>query len=128
MRSHPVLSRVIVSTPLVSRWIERYQAFAETYGRLDHALTTELGISLPQTHALIFLDAHGPAGNGEVGHFVRRQAQSMTGLMDRCIARKWVAKKAHPKDRRVVVLSITAKGRDMLARALPVMERVLGGS
>jgi DNA-binding MarR family transcriptional regulator len=117
-----------ISTPLVTRWVERYQAFAETYGRLDHALRTELDISVSQAHALIFLDAHGPAGNSEVGHFLRRQAQSMTGLMDRCIARKWVAKKAHPKDRRVVVLSITAKGGDMLARALAVMERVLGES
>jgi DNA-binding MarR family transcriptional regulator len=117
-----------ISTPLVTRWIKRYQAFAGTYGRLDHALTTELGISLPQAHVLIFLDAHGPARSGEVGHFLRRQAQSMTGLMDRCIARKLVAKKAHPKDRRAVVLSITAKGRDMLPRALAVMERVLGES
>ena len=117
-----------ISTPLVTRWIRRYQAFAETYGRLDHALTTEVGISLPQAHALIFLDAHGPAGSGEVGRFLRRQAQTMTGLMDRAIARKWVAKKAHPKDRRAVVLSITTKGRDMLARALAVMERVLGES
>jgi DNA-binding MarR family transcriptional regulator len=117
-----------ISTPLVTRWVERYQEFAETFARLDHALTTELGISLPQTHALIFLNAHGPASNSEVGRFLRRQAQSMTGLMDRCIARKWVAKKAHPKDRRAVVLSISAKGRDMLTRALAVTERVLGES
>jgi DNA-binding MarR family transcriptional regulator len=109
----------------VTKWVGHYQRFAEEFGRLDRALTTELGISLPQAHALIFLDGHGPAGNSEVGHFLRRQAQTMTGLMDRCIAAGWVAKAAHPEDRRSVVLSITPKGGEMLKKALAVMEEVL---
>lgn len=111
----------------IEDWLKRYQAFSETEGRLENALVTTAGISLPQVHALLFLAEHGPASNSEVGRFLRRQAQSMTGLMDRLIAHKYVGKKAHPKDRRAVVLSMTPKGWAKLLAVLPIMEETLNG-
>jgi DNA-binding MarR family transcriptional regulator len=123
---------VTTETPFVrpkaiDDWLKRYQAFSETEGRLENALVTAAGITLPQVHALLFLAEHGPAKNSDVGRFLRRQAQSMTGLMDRLIARKYVGKKADHKDRRAVVLSITTKGWEKLRAVLPIMEEALDG-
>jgi DNA-binding MarR family transcriptional regulator len=120
-------TETFVRPKAIDEWLKRYQAFSETYGRVENALVTQAGITLPQVHALLFLAEHGPAKNNDIGRFLRRQAQSMTGLMDRLIAHKYVGKKADWRDRRAVVLSITAKGQEKLQAVLPIMEEALNG-
>lgn len=106
-------------------WLTLQQGHATMYARLDKALTTEQGISLAQVHTLICLQAKGPCAQATVASELRRQAQTLTMLLDRLEARKLAKRSQHPKDRRAHLVSITPAGQKALTEALPLMDKIL---
>lgn len=109
----------------VTDWLTLQQAHATIYYRLDHELTTGPGLSLPQVHTLIYLRAEGPCAQVRVVSELRRQAQTMTQVLDRLERRGFAKRGRHPTDRRANLVWITPAGEEALAEALPIMGAVL---
>jgi len=62
-----------------------------------------------------------------LAHALGMRSSSVTGLADRLEARGLITRRAHPTDRRAVVLQATRRGRAVVNRALgPLLEQLLG--
>ena len=61
-----------------------------------------------------------------LAHALGMRSSSVTGLADRLEARGLITRRAHPSDRRSVVLEATRRGRAVVNRAIgPLLEQLL---
>jgi DNA-binding MarR family transcriptional regulator len=86
-----------------------------------HGLTPTEFVALIRT-------ANGDRVTGaHLAHALGMRSSSVTGLADRLEARGLIERRAHPSDRRSVVLQATHRGRAVVNRAIgPLLERLLG--
>ncbi len=95
-------------------------------GRLLETVRPGLGISqVLVLHALDRAPAHG-APMGELADEVGVTVPTTTGLVGRLARDGLVERRAHPQDRRVVLVALTSEGRDVLRRAGAYLAEVLG--
>src|SRR3972149_1933862 len=105
-------------------WITLYQAYNAVFKVNEMALLPQ-GISLPQLHLLALLSyADRPLSTGEIARAMVKAAQSITGLVDRLVARKMVRTKGDPKDRRRTLVVLTDVGRAKLQESWPIANQV----
>jgi len=71
-------------------------------------------ISFPQFVALQYLNLRSPCRMSEMAEHLSVRMASATGMADRMIRAGYVRRLAEPKDRRVVKIAITPKGKRML--------------
>lgn len=71
-------------------------------------------LSLPQFMLLHHLHRHGPARSGEVARNLRVSQGVVTRMVDRLVEKGLVARSRDPDDRRVVLLSPTARGKRLV--------------
>jgi DNA-binding MarR family transcriptional regulator len=112
----------------VADWVLFYRGYSSVYTALDRALVTQTELSAPQALVLLHLGERGPVRNTDLAAFMQRQAQSLTGLIDRLEAKKLVKRSPFPGDRRAIRLSITPAGQKAVSAAVPVMDEVLQAS
>ena len=74
----------------------------------------EPGLSDTQLAALAALERHATMSPGELAEHEKVQPPSMTRVIAALEARRLVTRMAHPTDRRQVVLTVTAEGRDLV--------------
>jgi DNA-binding MarR family transcriptional regulator len=93
--------------------------------RTEDALK-EHGITGTQYNVLRILRGAGPAGLacGAIGERMLTRESDMTRLIDRMLALKLVERTRHEGDRRVVVTTLTEKGRQLLTTLDPVVKEV----
>lgn len=72
-------------------------------------------ISQPQFWAMEYLSRKGDCLMSELADFLHISRPAATGLIDRLIAQKLVARHADPKDRRTVHINITPRGKKIVA-------------
>ncbi|MBV9942337.1 MAG: MarR family transcriptional regulator [Solirubrobacterales bacterium] len=86
----------------------------------EHGLTSTEFVALIRT-------ADGDRMTGaHLAHALGMRSSSVTGLADRLEARGLITRRAHPSDRRSVVLQATRSGRAVVNRALgPLLEQLL---
>jgi len=79
----------------------------------------EHGISIPQLLCLNFLNEQEifQASHKEIKNFLKLNASTVTGLISRLESKGLVARLPKRNDRRVGLISITAKGVDLLEKA-----------
>ena len=80
----------------------------------------ELGLTGAQADALTVLRQAGPLSLNELGDLVIAEAGHPSRLVDRLVEAGLVERRAADDDRRRVVLSLTARGRRIEARAAKI--------
>lgn len=76
----------------------------------------QFDLTVPQYHTLIYL-AHCPdeCKMSDLARATHQSAASLTGIVDRLLEKRLVARGRTREDRRQVVVSLTQVGRDLLA-------------
>ncbi len=86
--------------------------------RFSERAARECGIT-PQQHQLM-LGVAGFTGSGtatisEIAEFLQEKHNSVVGLVDRAVQSGLVERAEDPADRRVVIVSLTARGEEILS-------------
>jgi DNA-binding MarR family transcriptional regulator len=92
----------------VSRLARRLRVERIAQGSIAQALSDT------QLAALAALERHATMSPGELAEHEKVQPPSMTRVIAALEARRLVTRMAHPTDRRQVVLTVTAEGRDLV--------------
>jgi DNA-binding MarR family transcriptional regulator len=103
-------------------WARLTAAHARIADRLASALARSCGLSINDFEVLLRLDPVPPPGLrlGELRSVVRLTQPSLSREVARLEDRGWLDRADVPDDGRGVLVSITADGRDVLRRAVPV--------
>lgn len=80
-------------------------------------LMAEVDLEPRQFALMRAIDAYAGQSQNAIGGWLRIPASSMVGVVDHLEARGLVERQPHPSDRRSRTLHITARGREILARA-----------
>lgn len=90
--------------------------------RFDEALRP-LGLTNGQFSLLMSLNRPEPAGMGDVASLLAMDRTTLTAALKVLERRSLVRVAADPSDRRSRLLTLSAKGRVLLSKAVPVWER-----
>lgn len=72
------------------------------------------GLTTPRTHLLWILGAVGPSSQRSLATALSVSARNVTGLVDGLVESGHVSRESHPSDRRVTVVTPTAKGEAVI--------------
>lgn len=96
------------------RIIELSPQIIKALAHYEHNDLTRGEITLPQFWALDFLYRQERGQMSRIAQYLGISRASMTGLIDRLIAQKLVAREDDPRDRRIVWITLTGKGRNVI--------------
>lgn len=82
------------------------------------AAIAEVDLAPAQARALHELELERPISMRELAERLKSDPSNVTGLVDRLEARDLVERRAHPSDRRIKGLALTAAGAKLRARLL----------
>ena len=88
--------------------------------RYSGHLQKHFGISAHQFGVLRQIQFFGPRSMSDLGRLHPGHLSGLTQLVDRLVEKGWVLRERSKKDRRCIVLELTAKAKRMLAREKPV--------
>ena len=108
-------------------WAALTAAHSRVTGQLTGALARACGLSINDFELLLRLDHQPPPGLrlGELNSAVQLSQPSLSRAVARLCDRGWLSRAGTADDRRGVLVTITAAGRDLLHRAVPVHARVV---
>ena len=107
-------------TPSCEAW-QLLVRFSFTQRASLPALAAELELSPAQCHLLNLIDPDRPIPMGELAGALSCDASNVTGLVDRLESRGLLLRSPSAEDRRVKVLSLTARGAQVRASLLERM-------
>lgn len=73
-------------------------------------------LTVPRTHLLWELHRLGPSTQNTLATALKVSPRNITGLVDALEASGYVARNPHPKDRRAIVVALTDRGTQTMAR------------
>lgn len=97
-----------------NRMIELFPKLMREISRYEANCLTEGVITVPQVWVLDFLKNGKPAQMNELAQYMKLKFSSATGLIDRMVKHELVKRVRCEADRRVVLISITSKGKKIL--------------
>jgi len=118
---HPGVS--IDEAPVGSLLLQVIRAHA----RVGTRLLQEAGISPPHEIVVLYLDDHGPVPQSELVHYLGRDRSTVTATLQAMERLGLVKRDRSPSDKRAMVVSLTAKGKALVApirRAWAELERL----
>jgi len=77
----------------------------------------KIKITLPQFLILNFLHNSQESKMTELAKFMKVTTAAMTGIVDRLVRDKYVARQYDPKDRRIIKIKLTTKGDNLVNKA-----------
>jgi DNA-binding MarR family transcriptional regulator len=83
-------------------------------------------VTMPQLRALVLLRALGPTPAGALAARLGVTASTGTRLVARLVRGGWVERTGEPADRRLITLSLTSTGRELVDETRARRERTLG--
>jgi len=105
-------------------WLSLYQAYNSLF-KVGELALLPLRITMPQLHLLaVLVYAGGVLPSTHIARQMVKEAQTITGLVDRMEAAGWVARQGDPKDRRKTLISLTNAGVKKFQESFPVANRV----
>ncbi|RIK33273.1 MAG: MarR family transcriptional regulator [Chloroflexi bacterium] len=104
-RSEKAALQTLEVTPLVMRAIR------------THMRAHRAELTVTQFRALVFVDRHAGASLSDLGAHIGLSLSAMSKLVDALVERKLVARELDAIDRRRITLTLTARGRSILAQA-----------
>ena len=103
----------IVKTMPIEEWASLYTAYALMHKECDRALSAR-GLTVPQASVIGLLGvATRPLPVTRLARLLTQESQSATSLVDRMAAAGLVERLNDPHDRRVVLVQLTEKGREL---------------
>ncbi|WP_298270506.1 MarR family transcriptional regulator [Geobacter sp.] len=87
----------------------------------------ETGLTGPQLWTIKVVAEHGPVRISDLARRLYLHNATVVGIVDRLEAQGMVARTRSTEDRRVVTVALTAKGRELVARAPEVAQGLLVG-
>src|SRR5882757_3909316 len=75
-------------------------------------------LSILQIQTLSFLKHHDNAQMGEIAEYFNIELSSATSLLNKLVTLQLVERQTDPKDRRLVRISLTKKGSELLKKAM----------
>ena len=121
MRVPPIDMKAVRGLP---EWISLYQAYNAVFKANEQALLRH-GITVPQLHLLsVLVSAGGILPSTRIARSMVKEAQTITGLVDRMEAAGWLARQGDPKDRRKTLVSLTNAGIKKFQESSPVANQV----
>ncbi len=88
-------------------------------------LVAEHNITGPQLLCLYYIANHSPATLSQISRQLSLSASTVNGIIDRLTAKSLVTRKRPSEDRRKVLLTLTAKGRQVVTNAPKLLHRSL---
>jgi DNA-binding MarR family transcriptional regulator len=82
-------------------------------------------IPLSQVYLLRLLDWRGDLSMSEIANSLGITLSGCTALVDRAVEAGWVERKGDPKDRRVVLVSVSQAGEQALAEIRQIRAQIL---
>ena len=83
------------------------------------------GVTYHQFQILRILHAAGkPLAQGTIGEHLLVSRANLSGLVDRMVSASLLRRRSHRKDRRVVLVDLTDRGREVLAALEPLRDSV----
>jgi DNA-binding MarR family transcriptional regulator len=113
-------------TPIEEAWSLISQLFWDLRPRML-SVAGEFGLTPPQMFALRVLDPEHPLPMRELAAHLHCDSSNVTGLVDRLTAQGLVERREAPHDRRVRMLTVTARGAEVRERLHAVMLEVPPG-
>ena len=108
----------------LSEWLSLYQAYNSLF-KVGELALLPLRITMPQLHLLaVLVYAGGVLPSTHIARQMVKEAQTITGLVDRMEAAGWVTRLGDPKDRRKTLVSLTNAGVKKFQESFPVANRV----
>ena len=105
-------------------WMSLYQAYNAVF-KVNELALLPYRITMPQLHLLtVLVSAGGVLPSTRIARHMVKEAQTITGLVDRMEAAGWVARQGDPKDRRKTLISLTNAGVKKFQEAFPVANQV----
>jgi DNA-binding MarR family transcriptional regulator len=74
-----------------------------------------LDITMPQLKILLILHVHGPRRMSDLAAELDVTLPTATSLVDRLVEKRYVAREAHPDDRRVVLCHLSEEGQQAIS-------------
>jgi len=97
----------------IEEWANLYTAYAVMHKECDRALSAR-GITVPQASVIGLLGVAGrPLPVTRLARLLTQESQSATSLVDRMCASELVERVKDPEDRRVVLVQLTHKGKEV---------------
>jgi MarR family transcriptional regulator, organic hydroperoxide resistance regulator len=116
----PRIPGLDLESPAQELWALLVEVAEAVDGRMD-VIADELGLSLASLRALLHLDPDQPISQKELAARLACTPSTVVDPTDKLEKGGLVVRRAHPSDRRVKVLTVTARGRharDLLLRRL----------
>jgi DNA-binding MarR family transcriptional regulator len=104
----------------MDEYVERIQtAFLQLSRRISHEASywKVLGLTQPQFHMLHMISREEPCKITALADKLEVKPSAITVMIDRLVNSGYVSRTSDPQDRRVVLVSITDSGRDVLRQA-----------
>jgi DNA-binding MarR family transcriptional regulator len=108
----------------LSEWVSLYQAYNAVF-KVNELALLPYRITVPQLHLLaVLVSAGGVLPSTRIARHMVKEAQTITGLVDRMEAAGWVVRQGDPKDRRKTLISLTNAGIKKFQETFPVANQV----
>lgn len=113
--------------PLEDQILRSLRRITRSIDLHSRKLSNTYGLTGPQLVCLRVIAQRGETTPSEVAREVSLSQGTVTGIVDRLVARQLVSRERSERDRRVVTLSPTEAGANLVAAApSPLQERFLG--
>jgi DNA-binding MarR family transcriptional regulator len=85
-------------------------------------------LSASQLHCILVLNEMGPLPPSKIAQHIMVNSSTVTGVIDRLEKKGFLERMRNSKDRRVITIALTEKGKELANNApLPVQERMIKG-
>lgn len=74
-----------------------------------------IDLTMPQIKVLFFLEGTGELSMSQLAEILCKAQPTVTGLIDRLVEHRFVARRESPIDRRVTLVRLTESGRELVA-------------
>lgn len=108
------MSETVNIKEFVWKLIELFPQAAKAFHRHEHNYLSRGEITLPQFWALDHLYRNGKCKMNDLAKILMVSPPAATGLIDRLIGQKLVARENDERDRRIIWIILTAKGRTVI--------------
>jgi len=82
----------------------------------EKVLAVEVGLTMPQFFVLMMVDAKGSCRMSDLAKALSLNFGAATGIVDRLVRDDYLKRKRDEKDRRVVHIYLTDKGKNVIAK------------
>ena len=77
------------------------------------------GLSSPQINALMFIYHNGHCQVSDIGVLAEASNAAASQLVERLVQQGFVERREDPENRRMKILSLTARGKELIQRSIP---------